>query len=270
MIGLLLGNLTVWAVIWLIAQHIHKKKLEQMMADHIQELKELEEKNRKETKQIFTVISHEIRMPISIAMGYSELIQRGMVTDSQEKELYIRRICEQMNYLNESLKSALAGWEAVVGPEPGTLKEMELMEFLTSMLPDMRCAAIKKGIGIQLDFLGESAVVMADSVQLKKVFYNLLENSIKYTQGGGNITIIVQKKRGERCQVIWKDDGGSMEPGEVCRIFECGYQGSNRKEGSGMGLYIVKRLLEHQGASICAKSPPDGGLDFHICFDCKL
>lgn len=223
----------------------------------------MKKQSGEEVKWIFERISHEIRMPVSIAMGYLQLIERGMVTDNQEKEQYIERVGEQIAYLDSYLRSiSSVSWI----PDMSTGKaDLNMAEFLTSMLPDMRCAANGKGVEVELDLCREPIVISADSDQLKIVFYNLLENSIRYTPSGGRITVALSK-RGGGSRIMWKDNGIGMKEEEVSRIFEYGYQGSESAGGSGLGLYMVKQLLEYQQADICAKSLPGQGMTFYICF----
>lgn len=280
----MMGNVAVLAAVCFLVWYCHRTKISRLTEAHIRELQEMEAQNREEKKRIYEQISHEIRMPISIAEGYSQLIERGMVTDSRERDQYIGRICEQITYLDICLKSIMAGRERESSRtvwndrkmggaregwdrgEAGEKRELDMAQFLGSMLPDMRCAADGKGVSIYLELCAAPVRIAADPLQLKKIFYNLLENSIRCTPSGGRITIAVSEGEDGCGRVVWKDNGIGMRPEEVRHIFEYGYQGSNSKGGSGLGLYMVKMLLEYQQANICARSLPGCGMAFYICF----
>lgn len=102
---------------------------------------------------------------------------------------------------------------------------------------------------------------------LYRAFYNLIENAVKYNRPGGEIRI-TSRALGGRGKIVISDSGYGIEPGALTRIFEPFYregaQRSRRTEGSGLGLSIVKSIIERHGWDISAESAPGQGTSFTI------
>ena len=113
--------------------------------------------------------------------------------------------------------------------------------------------------------LEERVMVLADEAMMEIVFNNLISNAIKFTEAGGRI-LLRQVKDGDQVVVTVADTGCGMDEATLGRIFDKFYQGdtSHSKEGNGLGLALVRRVLEISGGSISVTSAPGEGSEFTV------
>lgn len=215
-----------------------------------------------------SVLSHDLRMPISIIQGYAELLDQEMVTDPETQKEYIKKILKRTQDMSEALSLQLTNARHEELAPPACVP-MELLELTRQAASDMSNTASGRGISIQVISPETALWVNADHHQVGKIFFNLVENSIKYMGREGLITIRLLRK-GAFAQVTVKDDGLGLDPEATQHIFELYYQGPNRipGQGHGHGLHLVKRAVEAQGGSITASSNP--GLGMTITFTLPL
>ena len=107
----------------------------------------------------------------------------------------------------------------------------------------------------------ESLPVLADKRLLQRIFFNLIENSMKYMGREGIVTVVLTHDD-TTARIIVRDDGMGLPENEVSRIFDSHFRGSNTTSGSGngYGLFLVKQAVEAQGGSVHASSRPGQGM----------
>jgi signal transduction histidine kinase len=110
----------------------------------------------------------------------------------------------------------------------------------------------------------ETVIIEADATQLTKVFYNVIENSMKYMGRSGEIKITISRSGGD-VLIVFSDNGKGLNEEELNKIFDLSYQGSNSKQGSGMGLHLAKLSVSAHGGEIYAKSSVNQGMKIFIC-----
>ena len=139
-------------------------------------------------------------------------------------------------------------------------ERFDLIELLRQITEDMREAAQKLGIDIQLISDVRRLPFEGDRTRLTRAFYNILENSLKYMNAAGKITVTVSLMEDKQVFLAFKDDGAGMDREEAEHVFELNYQGSNGSHGNGMGLYLVYvTALAHHG-TVSARSSPGKGM----------
>ena len=244
--------------------------------------KELEEKNQ-ELKDLLYITSHDLRSPLINVQGFSQEIklfsQQGqeLITkiDSETeatKELetiltkeipeavnYIKDSSEQMNTLLNGLlklsrlKNSKLNWEKI-----------NINQLLTEILSNFEYRLQQKEIEVEIDDLFDC---QGDSLKLKRVFSNIIDNAIKYLPDNqeGIIKISSYKKEDKVVYTI-KDNGSGIKKSEQKEIFSIFNRGSNNqdKTGSGMGLAIVKQIVDLHNGSIDLESELDKGAEFYI------
>lgn len=224
-----------------------------------------ESKNTKELiSQFYSIVSHSLRIPISVIQGYSELLQGNLITEKSVQQEYLKKICERTEYMNTVLNSLLAESRAQMNMPSMVWKKINVVQLVRQVCDDIRESSEKLGIYIQVRSESNEIYITGDSTQLIRVFYNILENSLKYMKKAGNIvvtlSISLQEQDEKYVFLTFKDDGIGMDDNEVEHIFDINYQGSNGIKGTGMGLYIAKTAIEAHHGRIFAKSSAGNGM----------
>ena len=208
-------------------------------------------------------VSHEIKTPLAVIRGYASALQRGNLSEEEQRE-YAATIASASESLSVLISNILR------------LNKLENQEIvpnaapydLTRQLSDCALAHEEQWEKKRIDFdaqLEERVMILADESMLEIVFNNLIANAIKFTEPGGRI-VLRQEKEGGDVIVTVSDTGCGMSEETVKHIFDKFYQGdsSHSKEGNGLGLALVKRVLDISGGSICVRSAPGEGSEFIV------
>ena len=231
--------------------------LEQEKADTLRREKELKAEQLKHEEQLRSAISHELRMPLSIIQGYTELLGRDDLEREQRQE-YLDKILQRTKFINDTLVRHMLNSRERAMSSPD-VQRLDLVALVQQITTDLSNVLANKGISIQYVSAREELWVKADGDLLGKIFYNLAENAAKY-MGREGLIVIRLSCAGNQAQVIFQDDGMGLAEEETGRIFDLSFQGSNRKEGQGHGLYLVKRSIQAQGGDVSAFSRPGQGM----------
>ncbi len=232
-----------------------KKEIE--MRKKIEErLKELE----RSKNEFVSVASHEFRTPLTIVNGYLSLLLNGDLgsfRDAQGQKnlnLILGRVFKETQRLNKLAEELLSVSRIESGKIKLHLTRVFVDEMIGEVLAEFQTLARTKAIKLKLHKLDPSHPtfqVSADIDKLKQVLVNLIENAIKFTPSDGQVVITCFRNEGEVVTEI-KDNGVGISRNILPRIFEKFQQGSDsfvkENKGAGLGLYIVKSLVElHRG-----------------------
>ena len=208
-------------------------------------------------------VSHEIRTPLTVMNSYASALARGGLSEAEQRE-YAATIAAASESLSTMVSNILR------------LNKLENQEItpnaapydLTRQLCDCALTHEARWEAKNIDFdaqLEERVMVLADEAMMEIVFNNLISNAIKFTEAGGRI-LLRQAKDGDQVVVTVADTGCGMDEATLGRIFDKFYQGdtSHSKEGNGLGLALVRRVLEISGGSISVTSAPGEGSEFTV------
>lgn len=230
---------------------------EREQTDAVRREKEQKAEQLKQEEQLRSAISHELRMPLSIIQGYTELLSRDDLEREQRQE-YLDKILQRTKFINDTLARHMLNSRERAMSSPD-VQRLDLVALVQQLTADLSNVLGNKGISIQYVSTQEKLWVRADGDLLGKIFYNLAENAGKY-MGREGLIVIRLSCVGDQAQVIFQDDGMGLAEEETGRIFDLSFQGSNRKEGQGHGLYLVKRSIQAQGGDVSAFSRPGQGM----------
>lgn len=231
------------------------------------EFKKREEINRKksreEMQQFYSKISHSIRIPISIISGYADLLTGDFEINEEVRREYLKKVCDRVTYMNEVLSLLLMeGRNEGQGAEM-SLEKVDILKMIQKIASDISMATKEMDVIIKVVSNEDSIIINADVMQLTKAFYNIIENSLKYMGRRGTITITVSDFE-EEVLLIFRDNGLGLAQEETDNIFNLNFQGSNKKAGNGLGLYMTKMIVTAHEGEIFAKSDVDKGMAIHI------
>ena len=211
-----------------------------------------------------TTVSHELRSPLSAIMSWTDLLQRSADPSHVTRATgVISRNARQLSHMVDDLLDSGA---IVTGKLSVTLQPVDLGALAGIVAEDMRMHAEAKGLTLIADDLA-SVMVLADENRMKQVVWNLVFNAVKFSaQGTVELSVRVDS---ERVELAVRDSGGGLDRDSLERIFERFQQfsanGSGRVAGLGLGLWLVKNLLDLHRGTICAESPGLGqGSTFRV------
>ena len=224
-----------------------------------EEAEEYQKKTKEKLAAFYSKVSHSLRIPISVIQGYADLLESGLIQDENVRHEYLSKIRERTEYMNNALGQLLTEARLQADFSIGLWEHFDLLELLQKVISDMEDAAQKLGIRIELSSELRKLPFEGDRTRLTRSFYNILENSLKYMNTAGKITVTVSVADNQ-VLIVFKDSGAGMEREEAEHIFELNYRGSNSVQGNGMGLYLVYvTAIAHHG-SVTARSSPGNGM----------
>jgi PAS domain S-box-containing protein len=211
-----------------------------------------------------TTVSHELRSPLSAIISWTDLLQRAADPSHLARATgVISRNARQLSHMVDDLLDSGA---IVTGKLSVNLQPVDLGALAGIVVEDMRMHAEAKGLRLIADDL-TSAMVLADEGRMKQVVWNLVSNAVKFS-AQGTIELSVRAD-GERVELAVRDTGLGLDGESLERIFDrfqqFGADGSGRVAGLGLGLWLVKNLVDLHGGTITAESPGLGqGATFRV------
>ena len=248
---------------------------------------QLENKVEKETKEnqfnraetiFLNSISHDIRTPLNVIIGYTALASH--VNEAQEVKKYLSKIETASNHLLLLINDVLD----MSHIESGTLKLEHAPVYLPDVLENLKAIIQTDSSAKQLKFCADTKNmvhknVITDKLRLKQVLLNILENAVKYTRPGGKIYFQIQELKGQepgfaKYEFRVKDTGIGMSEEFIAHIFEPFSREQTSTvsgiEGIGLGMAIVKKIVDRMGGTIAVKSRQEKGTEVTVILPFKV
>lgn len=229
----------------------------------MQDITHLKELDRIKSEFV-TTVSHDLRSPLTAILGYVELIERsGPVTELQRD--FIRRVQLSVEQMTSLVTALLDLGRIEAGLDSG--KENARIGVLANYAVEgLRGAARSKALNLEVDIPGDLPSVTGVPLRLRQVVANLLDNAIKYTPPGGRVAV---RARSEEEQVILEiaDTGPGISPADQPYLFDKFFRASNvppEVSGAGLGLSIVKSIVDNHGGRIWVDSALGKGTTFTV------
>jgi signal transduction histidine kinase len=235
------------------------------IVNNIYEIKNMDEHRR----FLIANVSHDLRTPLSIIRGYVEtiLIKDSNLSSADRKnylEIIMKSTDRLLNLVEELFElSHLESKETVPN-----IEEFSLGELLHDIHQKNQITANEKNINLLLDIADNLPRIYADIGMMEKVFQNLIDNAIKFTPSGGEVKIMLKRKYSQILHAIVSDTGIGLTEEEIPLMFDRYYQAkkisAGKNEGAGLGLSIVKKILDLHKFEIKVKSEPSKGTTLFI------
>ena len=234
--------------------------------------RDLAEMHSRMKDEFLAAISHELRTPLNVIVGWTDLLVAGSLdTEATRRALAtIQRNATLQKQLVDDLLDAARMISGKLQLEP---KEMMLSKIIESAADSVQPEAMAKGIEVRVEIVEACGTVTAavDPDRMQQVFGNLLSNAVKFTSAGGAVDVSLRRCEGF-AEVGVHDTGVGIEPTELPFIFDRFWQSARRpkneqSQGLGLGLAIVRQLVELHGGTVAASSP---GLGCGATFTVRL
>jgi two-component system OmpR family sensor kinase len=242
------------------------------MADELEaRVRELKASDRLR-RQLLADVSHELMTPLTAMRGYLEtLALPGAVPDDETRDRYLRVVTEETSRL-ESIVGDLLDLARLEGGGSVLHREAVPVDWLFARVAERHEVAMRDR-GIQLDRRIEPGAerVDGDARRLEQVLQNLAANAVRHTPAGGRIGLSAEPQRG-RVAIRVSDTGTGIAAEHLPFVFDRFYKADASRAqgdgmGSGLGLSIVKAIVEGHGGQISVSSPPGAGAIFEIVLD---
>lgn len=217
--------------------------------------KELSQQKKLEqvNKELITSLSHDVRTPLTSLLGYLDALESGIV-DGAEKEEYIK-IARKKAYDLKRLVDTLFDWFKIDSKEMKlSMQNTDICELTKEIVIDWLPTLEQKEIILKIEIPDEEWMVELDIDAYKRILSNLIQNAVEHS-GCSHLKIAVEQDN-DMISIIIKDNGIGIAKDKLPHIFERLYKGdrARSKYSSGLGLCIVKELMEMQGGRVAVQS----------------
>ena len=212
-------------------------------------------------------VAHEMKTPLFTIQGYILTLLDGAMEDKKIRKKYLDRANKAVERLLYIVKDLDTITKLESGTQQVSKHPIDIIALIRSVFEMLEMKAEKKNISLIFDrpYLKE-ITVLADHEKIEQVLINLIENSIKYGHTNGTTEVSVEDLVKDKVIVRVTDNGDGISREHLPRLFERFYRvdksGSRKEGGSGLGLSIVKHIVEAHGERIYVESEPDVGSEF--------
>ncbi|MBI3654765.1 MAG: PAS domain S-box protein [Acidobacteria bacterium] len=202
------------------------------------------------------VVSHELRAPLNAMLGWSRILQYKQV-DEATQAMALETIERSARMQAQIIEDLLDTTRIISGKLRIEVQPVNLAPVIQAAVDTMRPAADAKGIEICVSLYAETDMITGDAERLQQVVWNLVSNAIKFTPSGGRVEVLLQRVD-PAMQLVVKDNGQGIKPEMMPYVFDRFYQidrsNTRRQSGLGLGLSLVRHLVELHGGTITVES----------------
>lgn len=239
------------------------------MRIHLKEAIDDKMRYDRDTKELISNISHDLKTPLTTIKGYVEGILDGVADSPDKMDRYLKTVYNKANDM-ERLIGELTLYSKIDTNEiPYNFIKINVKAYFDDCAEEIRTELESRNFVLTyLNYVPDDVCLIADPEQLYRVINNIISNSIKYNNKARGVINIRVREEKEYIHLEIEDSGQGVSPEEAGRIFERFYRTdasrNSRTGGSGIGLSIVKKIVEAHGGTIWAVSNKNVGLTMHI------
>jgi len=219
--------------------------------------------------EFLAILSHELRTPLTSILGWSNLLTIGGLDEQASKralETIVRNARAQTQLIDDLLDTS----RIITGKLRLDVRPLELAPVIEAVINDVRPTADARNIHLKLEIDPRISPISGDPARLQQIIWNLLSNAIKFTPKGGSVQVSFERIE-SHVEMTISDTGQGIEPEFLPHVFDRFRQfdssSTRRHGGLGLGLSIVRQLVEMHGGTVTATSPGAGaGTTFKVIF----
>ena len=218
----------------------------------------------RQNKELISNISHDLKTPITAVKGYVEGLMDGVADTPEKQEKYIRTIYNKANDMDRLINELTFYSKIDTNRIPYTFEKINVSAYFADCVEDLSLELENKNIELAyFNYVEEDVQVIADVEQIKRVINNIVSNSVKYIDKPKAYINIRVKDVGDFIQIEIEDNGKGIATKDLPLIFDRFYRTdtsrNSSKGGSGIGLSIVKKIVEDHGGKVWATSKEHTG-----------
>ena len=213
----------------------------------------------KENKELISNISHDLKTPITAVKGYVEGIMDGVADTPEKMDRYVRTIYNKTNEMDHLINELTFYSKIDTNRIPYTFSKLNVEDYFSDCAEELGLEMESRGIElVYANYVEKGVQVIADGEQIRRVIHNIVSNAIKYMEKPRGIIQLRVKAVGDFIQVEIEDNGKGIAAKDLPYIFDRFYRTdvsrNSSKGGSGIGLSIVKKIMEDHGGKVWATS----------------
>ncbi len=226
-------------------------------------------KNDQDSKELISNISHDLKTPITAVKGYCEGIIDGVADTPEKMDRYIRTIYNKTIEMDRLINELTLYSKINTNKIPYTFTKIHINEYFEDCAEDLQLELQSKEVEFTFfNYLTEDFVVIADVEQLSRVINNIISNAVKYMNKSRKIINMRLRDVGDFIQIEIEDNGKGIAQKDLPKIFERFYRTdasrNSSRGGSGIGLSIVRKIVEDHGGKVWATSKEDVGTVMYV------
>jgi hypothetical protein len=247
---------------------LQDKTIEKQAEDALISAKMLAENASRTKSEFLSNVGHELRTPLSLILGYSDLLLEENELMDEQQAKFAGIIKSGGTRLLDMINSLIYIAEIEDGKMELEISDFSLPEMIYDIQKVARSIAIKKNIKLDFNLDPGIRTIYADKSKLKIIFHHLITNAIKFTPEQGKIWVDIKHDNGNTLYIDVRDNGIGISEDDKAKLFDTFVQldGSPTRKygGSGLGLALVKKLVEIHKGNIWLESEPKKGSTFHL------
>ena len=213
----------------------------------------------KENKELISNISHDLKTPITAVKGYVEGIMDGVADTPEKMDRYVRTIYNKTNEMDHLINELTFYSKIDTNRIPYTFSKLNVEDYFSDCAEEIGLELETRGIQLYYaNYVDGNVQVIADGEQIRRVIHNIIGNAIKYMDKQKGVIQIRVKDVGDFVQVEIEDNGKGIASKDLAFIFDRFYRTdvsrNSSKGGSGIGLSIVRKIMEDHGGKVWATS----------------
>ncbi len=213
----------------------------------------------KENKELISNISHDLKTPMTAIKGYVEGIMDDIADTPEKMERYIRTIYNKTNEMDHLINELTFYSKIDTNRIPYTFSKLNVEDYFNDCAEELSVEMETRNIElVYANYVDNKVQIIADGEQIRRVIHNIISNSIKYMDKKKGIIQIRVKDVGDFIQIEIEDNGKGIAAKDLTNIFDRFYRTdvsrNSSKGGSGIGLSIVKKIMEDHGGKVWATS----------------
>ncbi|MCQ2500513.1 MAG: HAMP domain-containing histidine kinase [Lachnospiraceae bacterium] len=226
-------------------------------------------KNDQDSKELISNISHDLKTPITAVKGYCEGIIDGVADTPEKMDRYIRTIYNKTIEMDRLINELTLYSKINTNKIPYTFTKIHINEYFADCVEDLKLELQAKQVEFaSFDYLTEDCIVIADAEQLSRVINNIISNAVKYMNKPKKLINMRLRDVGDFVQLEIEDNGKGIAQKDLPQIFERFYRTdasrNSARGGSGIGLSIVRKIVEDHGGKVWATSKEDVGTTMFV------